>query len=128
MPANSVKVGDRALYIGKDTVFHNGEREGKIGIVVLDSNLEPGSNFRGGSCGWQVDGDCGIYITAIKDITRLSIQFRQPDTYSQYTSAIRRKTARMCESCLKGNHLKSCEKQKICPCVCQDPSFRRITA
>jgi hypothetical protein len=81
-------------------VFHNGEREGKLGTIVTDARLEgrkevmpndgpkqsktiqpsaePGdhragqtsdANFGAGTCGWQVDGDSGVYVTALGDLT-----------------------------------------------------------
>jgi hypothetical protein len=65
------KLGDRARFVGKDSVFHSGEREGKIGTVVLDADLDYGSNFGGGTCGWQVDGQEGVYVTAIEDLELL---------------------------------------------------------
>jgi hypothetical protein len=65
---HSFSVGDRAKFIGRDTVFHEGQREGKIGTIVLDANLNKGSNFGGGTCGWQVDGGTGVYITSFADL------------------------------------------------------------
>jgi hypothetical protein len=72
-----MKIGDRARFTGSDQVFHYGEREGKVGTIVLDANLDPhGSNFGGGTCGWTplmheyIDGkDAGVYITALEDLT-----------------------------------------------------------
>jgi len=70
--SQSMKIGDRARFIGKDTQFHNGEREGKVGTIVLDANLDSLpvlEDFSGGTCGWQIDGDPGVFVTALEDLT-----------------------------------------------------------
>jgi hypothetical protein len=64
-----MKIGDRARFTAKDRVFHYGEREGKVGTIVLDANLEKGSNFNNGTCAWQIDGEPGVYMTALEDLT-----------------------------------------------------------
>lgn len=62
------KLGDRARFTANDTVFHFGQREGKVGTIVLDADLEEGTNFGGLTCGWQPDGDNGIYITGLDEL------------------------------------------------------------
>jgi len=69
--AKHFKIGDRAKFTGKDRVFHNGEREGREGTIVLDALEEPGSNFGDGLCYWQVDGDPGMYLTGFEDLTEV---------------------------------------------------------
>jgi hypothetical protein len=64
-----MKIGDRARFTTKDRVFHYGEREGRVGTIVLDANLSAGRNFGGGTCCWQSDGDEGVYVTALEDLT-----------------------------------------------------------
>ena len=65
----NVRVGTRARFVGKDNVFQDGEREGKVGTVILDANLDPnGSNFGAGFCFWGIDGESGMYLTAISDL------------------------------------------------------------
>ena len=68
-----MKIGDRARFIGWDAVFHFGERTGKLGMIVTDADLDlTGSNFGGGTCGWQPDGEKGIYLTALSDLEILT--------------------------------------------------------
>ena len=69
--AKHFKIGDRAKFTGKDRVFHNGEREGHEGTIVLDANGDPRSNFGDGTCYWQVDGDPGLYLTGFEDLTEV---------------------------------------------------------
>jgi hypothetical protein len=60
----------RMRFTGRDTVFHNGEREGKVGTIVLDANLDRNNNFADGTvCCWQIDGQDGVYITALADLS-----------------------------------------------------------
>lgn len=66
------KTGQRAKYIGPDKVFHEGQRLGKTGTIVLDAELERGSNFGGETCGWQADGDEGVYVTGLAELELLS--------------------------------------------------------
>jgi hypothetical protein len=62
----------RMRFVGYDDVFHYGEREGKTGTIVCDANLERGSNFANGTiCGWQIDGQDGVYITALADLREI---------------------------------------------------------
>ena len=71
------KIGLRARFTGKDKVFTNQltNREGKLGTIVADADLNPtGSDFGtldGGTCCWRVDGDTtrGWYVTALADLT-----------------------------------------------------------
>lgn len=64
-----MKIGDRARFTAKDKQFY-GRREGQIGTIIADANLDfNGSNFGGGTCTWQADGDPGVYITALEDLT-----------------------------------------------------------
>jgi hypothetical protein len=71
-----MKIGDRARFTAKDRVFHSGEREGKVGTIVLDANMDadPKHPLPSGTCGWQVDGDDGVYITALEDLELLSTE------------------------------------------------------
>jgi hypothetical protein len=67
-----MKIGDRARFTAKDKQFHYGEREGKVGTILGDANLDAVAmppNFGGGTCMWQIDGDDGVYITALEDLT-----------------------------------------------------------
>ena len=65
----SAKVGDRAKFVGHDTLFHEGEREGKMGTIAADATLNTrGSNFGGGTCMWKVDGEDGVFVTALSDL------------------------------------------------------------
>ena len=64
-----MKIGYRAKFVARDRVFHGGEREGKTGVIRTDATLSyTGSNFGGGTCGWQPDGDKGLYLTALSDL------------------------------------------------------------
>jgi hypothetical protein len=55
------KVGDRARFTGRDVDFHEGQREGKVGIV---------RELRGDCCLWQIEGGGpGEYVTAFSDLT-----------------------------------------------------------
>jgi hypothetical protein len=100
MTTAEARLGLRCRFTGKDRVFHNGEREGKLGTIVTDARLEEAdqwicdcnscrlardahpfffadwdiyqkrsANFGGGTCGWQVDGEEGVYVTALGDLT-----------------------------------------------------------
>ena len=62
------KIGDRAKFVGYDDVFREGQRQGKMGTIVLDAALNKGENFGGGTCGWKVDDQPGVYITALADL------------------------------------------------------------
>jgi hypothetical protein len=66
-----MKIGDRARFTGKDTQFHNGEREGRLGDIVADANEDDkGSDWGAGTCYWRPDGgDGGWYVTKLADLT-----------------------------------------------------------
>jgi hypothetical protein len=67
-----MKIGDRTKFVGIDSVFHSGERQGKTGVIVTDAKLSyTGSNFRSGTCGWQKDGEPGIYVTSLSELEKL---------------------------------------------------------
>jgi hypothetical protein len=67
MNATEAAIKVRAKFTGRDQEFH-GEREAKTGTIVFDADLNPaGSNFGGGTCGWQTD-DGRIYITGLSDL------------------------------------------------------------
>lgn len=67
------KIGNRARFVGKDHVFSPRTREGKVGTIVTDANLDPrGSNFGGGTCGWKLEGYDGLFITDLADLELVS--------------------------------------------------------
>lgn len=69
MTIAEARIGKRAKFVGRDHEFHFGERMGKIGTIVADANLDAqGTNFGGGTCFWQIDGEDGQYITGLEDL------------------------------------------------------------
>ena len=62
------KIGDRMRFVGHDHVYHDGEREGKVGTVVLDANLDKGTNFGDGTCVWHPDNQPFDYITSFDNL------------------------------------------------------------
>lgn len=76
MKPNDVTLGMRAKFTAHDDVFHEGQREGKVGTIVADATGSRGSNFGadesmglGGACYWQLDGDPAVFITGLEDLT-----------------------------------------------------------
>jgi hypothetical protein len=71
MNISEAAIGVRARFVGKDIPFR-GLRERKLGTIVADAKLdEKGTNFGGGTCAWQLDGDPGVFITGLKDLEKI---------------------------------------------------------
>jgi hypothetical protein len=65
-----MQVGDRARFTGKFDDGYPNRNPGDVGTIVGDAALRPnGHNFGGGTCLWQSDGDPGVYVTALADLT-----------------------------------------------------------
>ena len=72
MNSTEAKIGIRARFTAKDEVFHYGEREGKAGTIVADACGDQAGRFgtsSGGCCYWKIDGEDGVYITGLADLT-----------------------------------------------------------
>lgn len=64
-----MKIGDRARFVGTDRAFH-GLREGKTGRIVLEPTIQ--FDPTRGTCTWKMDGDSGVYVTAVEDLEEVT--------------------------------------------------------